>query len=98
AIHARIDLQIVPVGNGNSIALQLGPPELHVDVLDDVANTTGLEPRDLAAATAAAVNAQIEAISKLLVSIPVPAIAGLQFHNLAVGSDQGYVMVSGQLQ
>jgi hypothetical protein len=98
AINARIDLQIVPVAGGNSIALQLGTPEIHVDPLDDVVNTTGLDGRDLSAATAASVGAQIDALSKLLVSIPVPAIAGLSFHNLAIGSDQGYVMVSGQLQ
>lgn len=98
AINARIDLQIVPVGNGNSIALKLGTPELHVDPLDDVINTTGVDGRDLSAATAASVGAQIDAISKLLVAIPLPAIAGLSFHNLAIGSDQGYVMVSGQLQ
>lgn len=98
AINARIDLKIAPVAGGGSVALQLGTPEIHVDTLDDVANTTGLSSENLANATAAGVGAQIDALGKLLVAIPVPAVAGLQFRNLAIGADQGYVMVSGQLQ
>jgi hypothetical protein len=98
AINARVELAIAPATGGGTIALQLGPPEIHVDMLDDVANTTGLSSTDLAKSTRAFLSAQIDSISKLLVAIPVPAIAGLQFHDLAIGADAGYVMVSGLLQ
>jgi hypothetical protein len=98
AINARVELAIAPATGGGTIALQLGPPEIHVDMLDDVANTTGLSSTDLAKSTKAFLSAQIDSISKLLVAIPVPAIAGLQFHDLAIGADAGYVMVSGLLQ
>lgn len=95
AINARVELAIAPATGGGTIALQLGPPEIHVDMLDDVANTTGLSSTDLAKSTKAFLSAQIDSISQLLVAIPVPAIAGLQFHDLAIGADAGYVMVSG---
>jgi hypothetical protein len=98
AINARVELAIAPATGGGTIALQLGPPEIHVDMLDDVANTTGLSSTDLAKSTRAFLSAQIDSISKLLVAIPIPAIAGLRFHDLAIGADAGYVMVSGLLQ
>jgi hypothetical protein len=98
AINAKIDLKIAPVAGGSSVALQLGKPDIHANTLDDVPNTTGLADRDLAAATTAVLGAQIDAITKLLVAIPIPSIAGLQFHDLAITGDDGYVMVSGTLQ
>jgi hypothetical protein len=98
AINARVDLKISPGPGGGSVALQLGVPELHVDTLDDIPNTTGLSGPDLANATAVGLGAQIDAISKLLVAIPVPSIAGLTFRNLSLSGDEGYVLVSGQLQ
>lgn len=98
AINAKVELKIAPGSGGGSVALQLGTPEIHVDTLDDIPNTTGLTGPDLANATAAGLGAQIDAISKLLVAIPVPSIAGLSFRNLSLGGDDGYVLVSGQLQ
>jgi hypothetical protein len=98
AINAKVDLKIAPGPGGGSVALQLGAPDIHVDTLDDVPNTTGLNGPDLASATAVGLGAQIDAISKLLVAIPVPTIAGLSFRNLSLAGDDGYVLVSGQLQ
>jgi hypothetical protein len=42
--------------------------------------------------------AQLDSISKLLVNIPLPAVAGLQPRNLSIGSDSGYVMIKGQFE
>ena len=98
AINAKVELKISPGAGGGSVALQLGTPEIHVDTLDDIPNTTGLTGQSLANATAVGLGAQIDAISKLLVAIPVPSIAGLTFRNLSLGGDDGYVLVSGQLQ
>ena len=96
AINAKVDLKIAPVSNGYGVALQLGIPEIHVDPLDDVANTTGLDSDSLGRAVAACLGSQIEAITKLLVAIPLPQIAGLQVRNLSIGSDAGYVVIRGQ--
>ena len=98
AINATVDLKIAPLAGGGSVALQLGTPAIHVDTLDDIANATGLTNEDLAAGVGAGIGAQLDSITKLLVAVPVPAVAGLQFENLAVGADSGYVVLSGQLQ
>ncbi|HMG56538.1 MAG TPA: hypothetical protein VK601_23725 [Kofleriaceae bacterium] len=98
AINARIDLKIAPlVAGGSAVGLQLGTPEIHVDTLDDIANATGLDSSDLSKATAACLGAQIDALTKLLVAIPVPSLAGLQLRDLSIGADDGYVMISGTL-
>jgi hypothetical protein len=98
AINARVDLKVTPLVNGAGVALQLGKPDLRINVLDDVANVTGFSDTELASASAAMLGAQLDAISQLLVAIPLPAIAGLQVSNLSIGSDSGYVMVRGQFQ
>jgi hypothetical protein len=98
AINASIDLQIVPASNGYGVAIQLGKPTAHVDVLDDIENTTRMSDSDLATATEICLGAQIEAISKLLVAIPMPAIAGLQMRNVSLGADDGYVMLKGEIE
>jgi hypothetical protein len=97
AISAKVDLKIGPTLNGYGVALQLGAPDIHVTTLDDIANATGLSDHDLATAAAVTLGAQIDGITKLLTAIPVPSVAGLQMHNLSIGSDDGYVLVSGQL-
>jgi hypothetical protein len=97
AINATVDLKIAPVGAGGSlIGLQLGTPEIHIDVLDDVPNVTGLPADRLANAAVAGLDSQIETIGKLLRVIPLPAIAGLQVRDLSIGADDGYVMVHGR--
>jgi hypothetical protein len=96
AVNAKVDLKIAPVSNGYGVALQLGIPEIHVNPLGDVANTTGLEDDVLGRAVSACLGSQIDAITKLLVAIPLPQVAGLQVRNLSIDSDEGYVMVSGQ--
>jgi hypothetical protein len=95
SISAKVDLEISPLANGTSVAVQLGTPEIHVDLLDDTDNVTGLDGQALSNATAAILGAQLDAMSRLLVAIPLPSIAGLQVRDLSIGSDRGYVMVKG---
>jgi hypothetical protein len=98
AINATIDLKIVPASNGYGVALQLGKPTAKVTILDDVANETRLLDKDLSLATEACLAAQIEGISKLLVNIPLPSVSGLQMRNMSLGSDDGYVMLKGDIE
>ena len=71
---------------------------IEFNVLDDIANDTRMSDKDLAAASEACLQAQIASLSKLLVNIPLPAVAGLQMRNLSVGADDGYVMVQGSFE
>jgi len=98
AINAKIDLKIESAGNGYAVALTLGKPEIKFTVLDDIENITRMEDADLAKASEVCLDSQIEHISKLLVNIPLPSVAGLQMRNLTVGSDNGYVMVKGTFE
>lgn len=98
AINARIDLKINTAANGYGVALELGKPVIHVTTLDDIENETRFLDEDLARTIEAGLQGQIESISKLLVNIPLPQVAGLQMRNLTVSSDDGYVMVKGQFE
>lgn len=98
ALSAAIELKIVPASNGFGVALELGTPVTHVDVLDEVENTTRLTKTDLAKATEVCLAGQITAISKLLTNIPLPSVAGVQMRNMSIGSDDGYVMVRGDIE
>ena len=97
AINAAIDLKVVPANNGYGVAIQLGEPTAYTTVLDDIANATRLTNEDLGIATSACLTAQIDSISKLLVGIPMPAVAGVQMRNVSIGSDDGYVVLEGEI-
>lgn len=99
AINARVDLAIAPTVGGGSVALKLGTPEIHINIVEDtIANQTGLNDKQLTAASSAVLGGQIDQISQLLVSVPLPSIAGLNIGNLSVGSDSGYILLKGELQ
>lgn len=98
AVNASIGLKITSAANGYAAALELGEPVIHVTTLDDIANDTRFADDDLARTVEAGLRGQIASISKLLVNIPLPAVAGLQPRNITVGSDDGYVMVKGQFE
>jgi hypothetical protein len=98
ALNASIDLQVQSANNGFGVALVLGQPNFHVNTLDDIPNGTHLLDEDLSKITEVCLQAQIANISKLLVNIPLPAVAGLQMKDLSVGSDDGYVLVKGKFE
>ena len=98
ALNAKIDLKIVEASNGYAVAIQLGEPELVVNVVDDIGNATTFADADLEKIMQACLKAQLESVSKLLVSIPLPSVGGLQMRNFSVGGDNGYVMINGSLE
>ena len=98
AINATVDLQIQPSPNGLGIAIDLGTPNINVDVLHDIANETKFEDGDLSKAVELTLGSQIASITALLGGIPLPAIQGVQMKDLSVTGQQGYVMVKGGLQ
>jgi hypothetical protein len=98
AINVKLDLAVAPAGGGYGIALQLGTPDVNVDVLPDIANETRFSNEDLSTAVKLCLDNQITSMTALLGSIPLPAMAGLQMTNMSVSADNGYVMVKGTLQ
>ncbi|HEY6033590.1 MAG TPA: hypothetical protein VIV58_05000 [Kofleriaceae bacterium] len=98
AINATVDLQIQPANSGLGVAIQLGKPNIYVDVLPDIANESHYSNEELANAVQIGLDNQIASITALLGGIPLPAMAGLQMKDLSVTGTDGYVMVKGALQ
>ena len=98
AINATVDLQIQPANNGLGVAIQLGKPNINVDILPDIANESHYSDEELSAAVEIGLDNQIASITALLGGIPLPAMAGLQMKDLSVTGTDGYVMVKGALQ
>ena len=98
AMNVKMDLAVAPSNNGYTVAIQLGKPDIAIDVTDDIPNETRFSDADLSTAVGLALNSQIASISALLGAVPLPQMAGLTMRNMSVGGDQGYVMVKGDLQ
>lgn len=104
AINAQVDLQIVPAAGAREVALQFGHVDLRVDVLDSAPGApgapgdAGATGDDVSGATTLGLGIQLDSLSKLLITLPVPSVAGIQLEHLAIGADSGYVMVTGQIR
>ena len=98
ALNATLSLDIAPSNGGNTIAIQLGTPVINFNTTADVPNETGMTADDLADASKLGITAQISALSTLLTAIPLPQMDGVSMSNLSVDANQGYVMISGDIQ
>lgn len=99
ALNAKLDVKVVPANNGYGVAIQLGKPDISVTIDESVIpNETRFATKDLERAVEVSMNNQIESISKLLTSIPLPQLAGLQMKDMSMSSDAGYVMVKGRFE
>lgn len=98
AINAQIDVDVVPTTTGNGVQIQLGTPDVSVDVLTTIPNATHYTAQDLSEAVEITLAAQITSMSLLLGDIPLPQIAGIQPANLSIGETDGYAMITGNLQ
>jgi len=67
-------------------------------VLDDIPNLSGLTRANLSTATEAVLRSQIEPIGALLGTIPTPTITGVNYQTTALHSNDGYLVVSVNLQ
>jgi len=97
AINAQVDLKIAPAANAREVALQLGAVDLRINLLDDAAGTAGVSDDDLFSATSDGIALQLDSLSQLLITVPVPSVAGIQLEHLSIGADSGYVVMAGQI-
>jgi hypothetical protein len=96
ALNAQVELAVAPTPSGLGVAIELGTPDIDVDVLPTVANETYFTADDLSSAIKIALTSQIASIGALLGDIPLPALEGIQLDGLSIGADSGYVMVTAQ--
>jgi len=97
AINAQVDLKIAPAADARQVALQFGAVDLQINLLDDASGTAGVTGDDLSGATSTGIGIQLDSLSQLLITLPVPSVAGIQLEQLSIGADSGYVMMSGQI-
>jgi hypothetical protein len=97
AINAQVDLKIAPAANAREVALQFGALDLQVNLLDDAPSPSGVTGDDLSGASSAGIGIQLDSLRQLLITLPVPSVAGIQLEQLSIGADSGYVMMSGQI-
>jgi aspartate kinase len=64
---------------------------------DDAPGTAGVSGDDLFGATSDGIAIQLDSLSQLLITVPVPSVAGIQLEHLSIGADCGYVVMSGQI-
>jgi len=98
AVNAQVDLAVAPAADARAVALQFGALDVRVNALDDTSNPAGIGMSDLSGASSAAITVHLESLSQLMINVPVPAVAGVQLEQLSIGSDSGYVMLSGQVR
>ena len=96
AINAQVELAVAPNQTNLGVAIELGTPDINVDVLPTVANETHYTADELSSAVKLALTAQITSFSALLGDIPLPALEGIQLEGLSIGADSGYVMLTAQ--
>ena len=97
AVNAEVDLAILRGSTPEEIALQFGKVHVWVNVASDQAETVNSSDYDLAGAASAGIGIQLDSLSQFLVTVPVPAVAGVSFDSLAMRADNGYVVVSGDV-
>ncbi|HEX5062193.1 MAG TPA: hypothetical protein VFV99_22640 [Kofleriaceae bacterium] len=92
AVNAQIDLAILRGTSAQEIALQFGKVHAYVNVLDNAESSD-----DLSGPTKDGIGVQLDRLSKFMITVPVPSVAGVSLDNLALRADSGYVVVSGQI-
>ncbi|HEX3475938.1 MAG TPA: hypothetical protein VHT91_13020 [Kofleriaceae bacterium] len=97
AINAQVDLKIAPAASAQQVALQFGALDLQVNVLDDTPGSAGVTCDDLAGASSTGIGLQLDSLRQLLITLPIPSVAGIQLEQLSIGADSGYVLMSGQI-
>jgi len=95
AINAQVDLAIDHGTNAQEIALQFGKADLVVNVVADKTGMFGQD--DLAGAATSGIALQLDSLQQVLVTVPVPSVAGVTLDNLSLHSDGGYVVVAGDV-
>jgi hypothetical protein len=95
AINAQVDVAVDRGTDASEIAIKFGKIHAVVNLLDDAPSE--LTSGDLAGASNAGIGLQLESLSEVLVTVPVPTVAGVTLDNLALHGDAGYMVASGQI-
>ena len=97
AINAEVDLKILRGTSANQVALQFGDIHLWVNQLEDPSRPASGAEVELTGPAAAGIDLQLKSLTPFLVTVPVPAVAGIQLDDLEMHTDSGYLLISGAI-
>jgi hypothetical protein len=97
ALNAQVELAATQAPGSSTIAIELGTPELAIDILEDHTSTVSADP-DAGGAADMGTASQLGAITELLQNIPLPQLAGLTLADTSVSGADGYLLVRTTLQ
>jgi hypothetical protein len=95
ALNASVDVKVERGNADNEIAITFGQVDAVVNLLDDA--PAEITSGDLMGATDAGIAIQLDSLEQVFVTVPIPAVKGLQIDSLAVKGDSGYVVASAKL-
>jgi hypothetical protein len=98
ALNAQVDVQIARGNSPDEIAVQLGKVHVFANLLDDPETPGAPMPAELAAAANAGIGLQLDSLNELLITVPIPAIAGVSVDSLSLRGDSGYIVAGGQIR
>jgi hypothetical protein len=98
AINAKVALKVAS-GQDGALRLDVGTPEVFVDILDEnIDGANSLSNADFEAITSFALERVVSFGGGAVGAIPLPAAGGVAVKNVSVGEQTGYLVVNGEIQ
>jgi len=97
AVNAQVELKVERGRTAQEVAIKFGEVDLWVNVFNDHGETEALTG-ELATAASQGIGVQLDSLTEFMVTVPVPTIAGRSMENLALRTNSGYVLVSGDIR
>jgi hypothetical protein len=92
-----MEIELAVDSTGRVMKLDVGEPEIHADLMDDVPNLIGLTDDEEETIMNASVHHMMDTLGPLLQSIPLPSLAGVVLSDLDIKGVNGYVTITGVL-
>jgi hypothetical protein len=97
AVNAQVELKVERGRTAQEVAIKFGEVDLWVNVFNDHGETEALTG-ELATAASQGIGVQLDSLTEFMVTVPVPTIAGRSMENLALRTNSGYVLMSGDIR
>jgi hypothetical protein len=98
AINAHMAVKVVP-GAGGALRLDVGSPEVFIDILDEnVDGANQLSNAQFEAVTSFSLGRIVALGSGAVGAVPLPSFGGVSVSDVEVGPREGYVIVGGEIQ
>jgi hypothetical protein len=94
AMTVEMNLKIEPAANAYAARVTVDLPTLRADIVENIMGTPDGEMEKV---FPKAVESTIGTFAPILNAVPLPAIYGISVSDLHLGSDQGYVTLSGDI-